>query len=71
MSRSRRARTPVGQPDKGRRRFLLATPALLAGAWLAGAARRFGVRSEAPPRHSPRLLSLDQADLYGPHNLAG
>ena len=71
MSRSRRARTPGGQPDKGRRRFLLATPALLAGAWLGGAASRLGLQSAAPQRDSPRLLSLDQADLYGPHNLAG
>ncbi len=59
------------QPDVARRRFLLATPVLLAGAWLAGATGRFGGRSQAQERRSPRLLGLDQADLYGPHDLAG
>jgi hypothetical protein len=66
MSRKTLRNSARKRADAGRRRFLLGVPALLAGAWLVGTGQ---AEIEAP--RGPRLLGLDQADLYGPHNLAG
>ncbi|MGD2083934.1 MAG: hypothetical protein PVF91_13300 [Chromatiales bacterium] len=60
------ARRGTAPDDRGRRLFLAAVPAAVAGAWLLA---RGLPRMEVPT--GPRVLGLHRADLYGPHDLAG
>jgi len=60
-----------GPTDPDRRRWLLAAPAVLAGAWWLAHGGPLGSAPSGWSRTGPRVLPLVLADLYGPHDLAG